>query len=562
MNILGIWDGHDSGAALLMDGQLICAVNEERFTRRKLEVHFPQQAIAHCLNQGGITPDAIDQIGCATFDPAKTVTRLWPHSKERYYQIRRRLARPSAVNQWTKWIKYHLTESAGNPITYWLSSHALTKQLKASGFKRPNLQLLDHHLCHAASGAYFSGLNPALVITLDGVGDGVSGSISWFENQQLQRLATLPAIHSLGIFFEHVTNLLHMRELEDEGKVMALANFSYPIADKDNPLLNFFEVKGLKIDGRYHANALYRQLARVLWHHTPEQFAAMAQRTLENKVLALVGNALAQTRADQVVLAGGLFANVKLNGLIRNLPAITACYVAPHMGDGGLALGAAIQLDPESHQRLPNLFLGPEYTQAEILRTLKQTQLSYYQPDNLIEKTATLLVSGQVIGWFQGRMEYGPRALGGRSVLALPGLANIRDEINLKLKKRAWYQPFCPSMLDEEAERLLIDYTPGQPNRFMTSIYQVRPEFRSQLSGVIGRDGSCRPQMVAKDSTPFAQLLMAIQKKTGFGVLLNTSFNAHGAPIACSPEDALSAFTTMGIDHLILGNWMVKKGKN
>lgn len=560
MNILGIWDGHDAGAALLMAKRLVCAVNEERFTRRKLEVVFPRHAIAACLNQGGITPAQIDRIVCSTSDPAKTLTRLWPGSKERYYRLRRRLDLPSPLNPFIKLVKYRLTEWHGNRMTHWLSSHSLRARLKEAGFVDPSrFILLDHHLCHAG-GVYFSGLDQAIVITLDGVGDGLAGSIYLFEAGRLQRLATVEARHSIGLFFEQVTHLLNMRELEDEGKVMALADFSLPIADQDNPLLDLFWVDGLQLRGRVHANGLTKRLKEVLWSCTTEQFAAMAQRTLEARVVEWVQNALTFTQASHVVLAGGVFANVKLNGLIRNLPDVKSCFVSPHMGDGGLALGAAAVMNQTSIA-LNDLYLGTQYSTKEILATLQKSHLSYRQPDDLIEEVALLLVSGQVIGWFQGRMEYGPRALGGRSILALPGLPDIRDKLNLRLKKRSWYQPFCPSMLEQEADRLLSDYT-GPPDRFMTSIYQVRPEFRQPLSGVISRDGSCRPQMVLKDSGRFAHLLERVQAKTGYGILLNTSFNAHGMPMVCSPQDALDAFVGMGIDYLILDDWLIQKTSN
>ncbi|MBF0428686.1 MAG: hypothetical protein HQL94_07150 [Magnetococcales bacterium] len=557
MNILGIWDGHDAGAALLMSGKLVAAINEERFTRRKLEITFPRLAILECLRQGNLQPHQIDQIAGCTFDPAKTLTRLWPQSKERHYRIRRRLILPSTQNRWIKWVKYRLTELKGNALTHWLSSRVLRSQLQAMGFHHPNLILLDHHLCHAASAAFGGGLDQALVVTLDGVGDGLSGSIRLFQAGTLQCLSTIPAKHSLGIFFEHVTNLLHMRELEDEGKVMALADFALPVEERDNPMLDLVQVEGLTVKTRYHANELRRRLADILWCHTPEQFAFMAQRTLEKSVVALIRNGLEATGARHVALAGGVFANVKLNGLIRTLPGVKRCFVFPHMGDGGLAVGAALcaNRDPVA---LSNLYLGPEYSPEEIMHVVQSSGLPHHHCADPVAEAAHLLVRGKIIGWFQGRMEYGPRALGGRSVLALPSLPNIRDQLNTRLKKRSWYQPFCPSMLDGEAARLLMDPV-EPPDRFMTSIYRVKPEFQGLMAGVIGRDGTCRPQMVADDNSRFSRLLSLIQEITGYGVLLNTSFNAHGSPMVCSPHDALSAFASMGLDCLILGDWILEK---
>ncbi|MBF0296670.1 MAG: hypothetical protein HQL96_15915 [Magnetococcales bacterium] len=557
MNLLGIWDGHDSGAALLMDGRIVCAINEERLTRRKLEVAFPSRAIEACLHQGGIGADAIQQVACATSDIAKTLTRLWPGSKENYYRIRRRLDPPSSSNQIIKLAKYKITEMPGNRLSRWLSERILYRQLHAMGMTHSGLRLLDHHCCHAACAAYGSGFEQGLILTLDGVGDGLSGSVSLFDRGRLRRIAGIMARDSLGIFFEHVTTLLHMRELEDEGKVMALADWTTPIEVTRNPLLDFFRVDGMRVKARYHANLLYRELAKVYWRHTSEQFAAMAQQALETHTLALVRNALRETNSSRIALAGGLFANVRLNGLIRNLPEVAACHVFPHMGDGGLALGAALCCHPEPVAFWPDLYLGPEYTDAQIAQAIRSSGLPARHLEDPIPVAAKLLTDGKIIGWFQGRMEYGPRALGGRSVLALPGLPRIREALNLRLKKRSWYQPFCPSMLDGEAERLLEDHHHA-PDRHMTSLYRVRSAFRGALDGVIGRDGSCRPQMVASDFSPFSRLLQAIRQQTGLGVLLNTSFNSHGEPLVCSPQDALTAFANMGIDGLVMGNWILQ----
>lgn len=560
MNILGIWDGHDSGAALLQEGRLVCAINEERLTRRKLEVAFPHRAIAECLRQAGLEPGAINRVACATSDPAKTLTRIWPEGKERYYRLRRRLDLPSPLDPWTRMVKYRLTELPGNPITALLSRLSLATRLRESGFAFPKILLPDHHLCHAAAGVFAAGMEQALVITLDGVGDGLSGSVSHLTPGGLRRLAAIPAQHSLGIFFEHVTHLLNMRELEDEGKVMALADYALPMAPEDNPMLALFRVDGLQVRGVLHANDLRRRLAEILWRCTPEQFAAMAQRTLESRVPELIQNALDATDTHRLILSGGLFANVRLNGLIRRLPGVEACFVFPHMGDGGLALGAAAAVANHPITKLEELRLGPEYPPARMEQALRQSGLPCRRGDPVAEGAA-LLVAGRIVGWFQGRMEYGPRALGGRSILALPGLPGIRERLNLRLKRRSWYQPFCPSLLDSEAARLLADHS-GAPDRFMTGLHTVRPEFRGALAGVTGRDGSCRPQMVAATDDPFSRLLTAIREKTGFGVLLNTSFNPHGAPLVCSPEDALAAFVSMGLDHLILGGWIVDRPDN
>ncbi|MBF0628691.1 MAG: hypothetical protein HQL91_10805 [Magnetococcales bacterium] len=556
-NILGIWDGHDAGAALMIDGQLVCAANEERFTRRKLEVGFPHHAIRACLTQARLSPEEIHCVAGCTTDPAKTLSRLWPASQERYYRLRRRLASPSPLDPLTRLAKYHLTEWPGNRLTRWLSTRALHTQLASLGLDHCPLTLLDHHLCHAATAAHGLGQDNTLILTLDGVGDGRAGSLYHFQSGRLMPLASIAARDSAAIFFEQVTTLLHLRELEDEGKVMALADYAVPIPDADNPLLDLIQVDHLTLRARCHAGGLARQLKKIFWHHPQESFAAMAQRALEHWVLTLIRNAIRSTGIHRLALAGGLFANVRLNGQIRMLPEVSDCFIFPHMGDGGLAVGAACLAAPPQTPLLTDLHLGPESTPAELEQAVRDSGLPFRRLENPALESARLLTQGKIIGWFQGRMEYGPRALGGRSVLARPDRNDLRDALNLRLKKRAWYQPFCPSMLDSEAARLLADHH-GAPNRFMTSLYHLRPEFQTALAGVMGRGGSCRPQMVADDaSTPFAALLQAMQQLTGFGVVLNTSFNPHGAPLVNTPAQALEAFRAMGLDHLVLGNWCV-----
>ncbi|MBF0152842.1 MAG: hypothetical protein HQL64_03760 [Magnetococcales bacterium] len=560
MIILGLWDGHDAGAALFEDGRLTAAINEERLTRRKLEVGFPGGAIRECLRIRGLLPEQVSHVAISTHDWAKTLGRWLPASLEVHYQVRRRLAPPGWRSRWTKRLKYGITEWPGNPFTLALSRRVVADRLHALGIRAP-LAFVDHHVAHAAT-AFLSGYSSAVVITLDGVGDGHSGSISRFDGHRLHLLGTIPASHSLGIFFEHVTTLLNMRELEDEGKVMALADHALPVADEQNPLLKLFRVSGLNITCSLRGQSLCRELARILWRTPAEQFACMAQRTLEHHVLQLVRNAVTLTGERRVVLAGGLFANIKVNGLIRTMPEVDACFVSPHMGDGGLAVGAAVyhhrQMTPEeSFPALEHLYLGSSFDATAMADALRAApNLHHRRVDDPSAEAARLLAEGTILGWFQGAMEYGPRALGGRSILAPADRPGLQRLLNLSLKKRTWYQPFCPSMLESEAERLLADYQ-GPPDRFMTSAYHFREEFRERLAAVSGQEGSCRPQMVAPGSDPFARILLELQRLTGLGVLLNTSFNAHGEPLVRTPEDALRTFRSTSLPCLIMGQHVI-----
>jgi carbamoyltransferase len=355
---------------------------------------------------------------------------------------------------------------------------------------------------------------------------------------------------------------MNMRELEDEGKVMALANYAYPVEDDRNPLLEMFRIEGLSLTCRYPSLQLYNELRKVLWLSPSEQFAYMAQRTLEVKVLELVRNAIHITGVQRICLAGGVFSNVKVNRLIRMLPDVQRCFVFPHMGDGGLALGAALAVNAQvnhiNHMALDHVMLGPHYSDDQIEQALQATGLSYRKSQDIVSETADLIAAGEIVFWFQGRMELGPRALGARSILARPDSEAIKDRLNLRLKKRVWYQPFCPSMLEEEAPELLSDYD-GIPNPFMTMAYMVKTEMRPLVRGVINVDGSCRPQMVSKDGSLYRRLLEAIKHRTGRGILLNTSFNLHGEPLVCTAQDAIRTMRETGNPYLAIGNFMVRQ---
>ena len=560
MKVLGIWDGHDSGAALVENDKTLFAVNEERFSRRKLEIAFPENAIRACLANTQIRATDLSEIAISTCDFAKTLTRVLPSLKEEYYLIRRRKKGPAGTSPFKKRMKYRLTEFGPSTLTHLISKHTIQKRMEHLGFRDFRLHIIDHHYAHAASAAFFSGYQESLVVTLDGLGDGLSGSVYRFKNGSLQNLAHLSARHSLGIFFEHVTNLMNMRELEDEGKVMALANYAYPVEDARNPLLDLIHVKGLTVQCRYSSLGMYNALKEILWHYPSEQFAFMAQRTLELRTMELIQNALKLTENKNICLAGGLFSNVKVNRRLRLLPQVKSLFVFPHMGDGGLALGAAVaanaQLNGISRISLDHLFLGPAFSDVEVEGVLRKSGLHYKKSTRIAKETAHLLAKGAVVLWFQGRLELGPRALGGRSILARADSESIKDKLNLQLKKRVWYQPFCPAMLEADAEEILEDYD-GNPNEFMTMAYMVRAKKRHLVKGAINVDGSCRPQIVRKRHALFHQLLKEFKELTGHGIVLNTSLNIHGEPIVCSPKDAVSTFKRTKSEYMAIQNFLV-----
>jgi carbamoyltransferase len=563
LNILGLWDGHDAGAALIVDGTLAAAVNEERFTRRKLEVRFPVESIRACCEIAGVSPDRIDIAASCTTDVAKTLARTFPAAKEAYYRIRRRQAAPGRWAAIRKRAKYRITEWPPNAATRTVSEAMLRRDVKGAGLTRAALRVYDHHACHALAAAATSGFDACAVLTIDGVGDGLSATVSTFGDGRLQRIAETPARDSIGIFFEHVTNLLNMRELEDEGKVMALADHASPVPDADNPLLDLIAVSDLRFSLTVRGRALVARLRELLWYYPNEQFAAMAQRALEHACLRMARDVVRHTGRSRLALAGGVASNVKATRRIRLLPGVADVYVFPHMGDGGLALGAALQAASEVQATvriaMDDLGWGPGWSDDEIRARLDRQGEKYARCANIAASVADALSRGDVVLWFQGRMEYGPRALGHRSLLARPDRPALRDRLNLALKRRVWYQPFCPSLLESDARRLLSDFT-GEPNRHMTMAYMVDDAQRSALAGVINVDGSCRPQIVADEAdSPFASLLREMRARTGLGAVLNTSFNIHGEPLVCTPEQAIRVFHESGADALAIGPFLLRR---
>ena len=563
MVILGIWDGHDSGAAVLVDGRLAAAINEERLTRRKLEIAFPAGSIRACLAAAGVAPRDVSMVAASTTDPAKALGRLMPWTKERYYAVRRRKARPGALAGATQIVKRRMTEWRPNALSRAVSAAMIRKELTPLGLSGATLRLLDHHDCHARAAAYASGFAQCVILTIDGLGDGVSASIRDFDAGRVRLVAESRAVDSVGVFFEHVTQLLNMRELEDEGKVMALSDYAAPIADDENPLLALFTVEEGRLRSRVAAHAFGPALKRVLWSRANEQFAFLAQRTVEKVSIDLVRAAVTLTGRRRVALAGGVVSNIKANRLIRLMPEVEDVYVFPHMGDGGLAAGAAVAACADTGGApvldLRSLAIGPSFDNPAIAAAIDSAGFTRTTPADLAADVCARLCEGQIVCWFQGGMEYGPRALGQRSVLARPDRVDLKDRLNLVLKRRVWYQPFCPSMLEHEAERLFADWTPGgRGNRAMTMAYLVQPVWRTALAGVINVDGSCRPQLVADDSAdPFAELLRRIKARLGVGALLNTSFNIHGEPLVCTPAQALDVFARGGADALAIGAYLV-----
>ncbi len=566
MYVLGVWDGHDAGAALLSDGRIVFAANEERFTKRKLEVGFPRHSIGAALKHAGIRPTDVEHVAYSTTEFSKTLERVFPSMRENYYQFRRRkMLRPPFEGLRHK-LKYSMTTVGILPGCGTVSGLVAERELRSMGFSGFRLHAVEHHTAHAASAALTSGMGRALIITVDGLGDGLSGSISTFEKGTLERHAVIPAKDSIGIFFEQVTNIVGMRELEDEGKVMAMADYSYPFPIEKNRFRDFFKVEGTTLKARYSPAAQYNMLQRIAWQMPREQFAYMAQQILEAVLTKFVSNAVGRFGIGNVAFAGGIFSNVKANMLIRGIEGIKHWYIFPHMGDGGLALGAALHVDHLLRGNSDHGFmayLGPAYTDEETEKALREEKWLKFEEE--AEKTqaahaAELINSGNYVFWFHGRMEYGPRALGNRSILAPSGSENVKDRLNLYVKKREWFQPFAPSMMEEEAENLL-EFDGKGMDRYMTMAYMVREGKRDRTRAVMHIDGSARAQMVGGENPLYHEMLGKLKKGSGDGVVLNTSFNIHGMPIVMNPSDAIATMRETNTKYMFINGFFVTNRK-
>jgi carbamoyltransferase len=561
MYVLGLWDGHDAGAALLDDNRIIFASNEERYTKRKLEIKFPYNSISAALSYAGIKAKDVGIVAFPTLEFTKTVSRIFPYQQETYYKFRRRKMLKPRNEMLMHYLKYTMTGVGVLPSFATISKALVSRNLRHMGFEKFRLYAVDHHASHAATAAFTSGIGRSLIVTLDGLGDGLCGSLSTFEKGKLERKEAIDAKHSIGIFYEQVTNVVGMRELEDEGKVMAMACYSYPFPFEQNRLKDFFRVEGTRIIGKYSAIKQYDLLTRIAWSMPREQFSYMAQQLLEHVLSEFVSNAIDEYGIENVALAGGIFSNVKANMQVRNISKLKRWFIFPHMGDGGTAMGAAMHinymLNGVNEYKFNDAYLGDEFSDEQIRKVLRKERDIRFEADaDKSAHAAELISKDNYIFWFQGRMEYGPRALGNRSILAKSGSEKVKDKLNLYVKQREWYQPFAPSMLEEESRRLL-DEIKGS-DRFMTMAYKVKEGKEDFMRSVVHIDNTARPQMVGKDSGGYRRLLEKVKKELGYGVVLNTSFNIHGMPIVMSPEDAMITMKKTKTKHMFLGGFYVE----
>lgn len=575
---LGLHTGHESSAVLFDDKELVAAISDERLTRVKNDGgKLFDHAIDHVLAQARLKRAQVDHLALLyTFFPEEYFRRETWHK-----ELERKISRSKKPKEGSARPNMLLSNFLVKLKARGLSFHEhfdRKKFLEKEGFAHASLGFYDHHLSHAIAAAYCSGFKECAVITMDGVGDwDIHHSSGIFRNGDYQRehVSDQPAA-SAGIFYGLITELLGFRSLRHEGKVVGLA----AMGDANKLYAKMADAIGLSADGQTFQTRFTQEqernefLKQVCANESREDIAAATQQLLEDVTLQMVRNYLKKSGMTKLALNGGVFANVKLNQRIAALPEVEDIFVFPAMSDTGNSVGAAL-LDMQSRNPaalrdappMKDVYLGPEFTDAEIVPFLEAknllNQAQLLTEDDLVAKASSAINEGQVVGWFQGRMEFGPRALGNRSMLARPTDKGINDWLNVRLD-RSEFMPFAPSVLAEHADDIFEGVGKARhAAEFMTVTFDVKEEWRPRIKAVVHVDGTARPQLVRKDRNPlYHKLISAYHALSGLPLVLNTSFNVHEEPIVCGPEEAIRAFIEKRVDCLAIGHYWLAHPAN
>jgi len=578
MNVLGLNLFHgDAAAALLCDGHLVMAVAEERLNRVKHFGGFPRRAIETCLAAGGLTIDELDHVAIARNPRANLARKLG-------YALRNPGRLPNLL-------------AIGRRRAALEDLHLLFAQELEVAPERLRFRVhrIEHHLAHIASAYLCSDFDSAAGLSYDGSGDFVSAMLARCEGGRIEVLKRIYLPQSLGLFYGIISRFLGFGEYGDEGKVMGLAPYgSDRYSELFERLLQIDAQGDYRLDFEYFAPTGADQgftigedgRIRLTAGFTPKLSAELGparppgapltardkdlafglQRRFELAALALVRQLLALTPSSRLALAGGCALNSVVNGKLQAETGIEQSYIQPAAGDEGLALGAALyawqRLQPNAPRlHLDNPYCGPEYGEGRCRQALAAHGLRFERLESpaLIERTGAALTAGEVVGWFQGRMEWGPRALGARSILTHPGWPGMRELLNARVKHREAFRPFAPAVL---AERQGEYFTSSEPSPFMLHVFPIRPAYRARLAAVDHVDHTGRVQTVSAQLNPgLHALLKDFERRTGIGVLLNTSFNEN-EPIVCRPEEAVDCFIRTRMDALALGPFFVSRAAN
>ncbi len=569
--ILGITDGDDGGAALLLDGRLVAAVNEERLNRLKMSIGFPRLAVREVLRLGGIGPGDVDHVAMAAQTevhvPVAKPNKGWFQRASAAGRIRNEigsaLARPLG-NFPPAFAAYRALKR----VTMGRRRNGVRTALRELGVRAP-VTYHEHHRCHTLAAYEGAGFDEAVSISLDGGGDGCCSHVWVLEDGRDELLNTMDSFHSIGNFYAYVTHLCGYRATIHEGKITGLSASGEPrYLDMFRQLITFRDGQIRNIGRVYHTSAIaaMRNMLPSDWEH--EDLAASVQTHLEDVAVAYVRHWMQVSGKRRVCLSGGVFANVRLNQKIAELPECDATFVFPAMGDGGLAAGAAYCAWRDAKELrtsradsfLPHAYLGPSFSDEEMETALRNARVEFWRPDDIEVAAAELINQGRVVARFHGAMEFGPRALGNRTIMYHTKDPSVNAWLNKRLR-RTEFMPFAPACLAGYEDQL-FDWNPAseRPSRFMTITLDCSDWMKQHCPAVVHVDGTARPQIVDPDTNPsFHRIISHYHALSGIPAIVNTSFNMHEEPIVCTPEDAVRAFVAGELDNLAIGPFMAGK---
>ena len=543
---------HDASACIIKDGSILAMVEEERFTRKKHAYDkTPLFSTLWCLDQVGITLDDIE-----------TVAIGWDYKK--LYQI-------AGINE----SKLDNLYEIFFPKKYF--SYA----------KKPKIELVSHHLAHAASTYYLSGNDKAAILIVDGQGEDVSTTFAIGNQGKIKIIQSFDIEHSLGYFYEAVSDFIGLG-LDSAGKTMGLAPYGQPLYEfkqidltpggyqvnlplkpRDSSLdqqRRVVEAWKKELSKQFGSENLVKYPFDLLYGFTRRELelkkihkdiAASAQRTLEQTLVHLAKALVKKTGVSNICMAGGVALNCSANTLIARLPEVSNLYIPPNTSDAGVSAGAALYVGgKKANKALDTAYLGPTFNNNQIKSVLDKVKVKYKHTNSIGKDVAKLIFDGNIVSWFQGAEEIGPRALGNRSIVANPTKPGMSERVN-DAKNREHWRPLAPSILEEKTSLYLEE---SFPSPFMLHTFNVKPQYRDKIPGVVHLDNSTRPQTVSKLTNPkYHDMIHHFEKLSGYGLVLNTSFNGSREPIVCTPTDALLSFYGNSTDYLAIGDFIVTK---
>ncbi len=577
MTILGIHGDYfnperpvwESNAAVVIDGRIVSAVSEERLSREKLDGRFPWASIQECLRLARLDISEVDEVVFATRTP---LANILSYAKSTFTTFMDTFVLPRN----TKKMKSHgvgLASRMNGKAFFSLNGHSSP----SSEQRTFPIRFVDHHYAHAAGAYYTSPFSDALVITLDGGGDGLDGGAYMAKGTRLERFIDIPHFQSPGTIYSAITYDLGFKRHRHEGKITGLAAYGRPdIEGMGLQNLIRYDRKKHRFISRavaaHHVdlNTKSAYLYPLLKAYSREDVSATVQEIFEKVTLDFIEDAAQEAarrgfRSRNICLAGGCFSNVKLNQRVLDMGLFDNILIYPAMGDGGLGSGAALyyhyQQYPHTDKKISEIdhvYLGASFSTAEMRAAIEKHHLGYTRHDNIEEIVGQLLAEGKVVARFEGAMEYGPRALGNRSILAAPFDATINDWLNDKLH-RTEFMPFAPSMTIDRASEFLQGYRPDHKAAdFMTITYDMKPGVKQKIPAVVHVDNTARPQVVRRSvNESYYNIIKAFERHTNIPVILNTSFNIHEEPIVCTPDEAIKGFLGAQLDYLAMGPFLV-----